>query len=116
MADSVRITWDGAAAKRQIHRGAARGVRRAAEAVMDDSLDVVPREDDELARSAALDVDDQEMVASVSYDTPYAARQHEQLRLRHDRGETSKYLERPLRAGARRTAETIAAEIRKETQ
>lgn len=116
MADDVRITWNGAQAKQQIRRGAARGVRRAGQDVLDASLRVVPREDDELAGSAALDVDDTDLVAAVSYDTPYAVRQHEALRLRHDRGETAKFLERPWRASQRTTAQTIAAEIRKETQ
>jgi hypothetical protein len=84
--------------------------------VLDASLRVVPREDEQLAGSAALDVDETDLVAAVSYDTPYAVRQHEVVRLRHDKGESAKYLERPWRASRRTTAETIAAEIRKETQ
>ncbi len=116
MAGDTQITWNGLLAKQRIRNGAARGLRVAGRGVLDASLDVVPREDDELAGSAVLDVDEKALVAAVSYDTPYAVRQHEVMRLRHDRGETAKYLERPWRASRRSTAETIAAEIRKETR
>lgn len=113
MADT-KITWHGPMAKAAIRRGAARGVLKAAQLVGEASQDVVPREDDDLARSMTVTSDD--LVAAVAYDTPYAVKQHENLRLRHDRGETGKYLERPLNKSRRQAAETIAAEIRKETR
>lgn len=114
MADDTRVTWNGAAAKAAIHRGLAAGVARVADDVGRASQRVVPRESDRLARSMRVTQDD--LVAAVSYDTPYAVRQHENLRLRHGRGQTGKYLENPLIAARRTAAQTIAAEVVRETE
>lgn len=40
------------------------------------------------------------IVANISFNTPYAAVQHEDRTLRHPRGGKAKYLEDPLRAFA----------------
>lgn len=113
MADGVQIRWDGLGAKAAVRRGARRGVERAAELVADRSLDVVPRETEHLARS--LEVSAEDLVAAVSYDTPYAVAQHERTRLHHARGETAKYLENPLNASRSDVSRVIAAEINRET-
>lgn len=114
MADGVRVEWSGPQAKAAVHRGLARGVRRVAEQVGEASQRVVPRESSRLAKSMAVSQDD--LVAAVSYDTPYAVKQHENLRLRHARGQTGKYLENPLHAAARTAAQVVAAEVAREAE
>ena len=46
-------------------------------------------------------------MAAVSYDTPYAIRQHEDLSYKHDAGRKAKYLEDPLNAAAKGPAKKI---------
>lgn len=96
MADDFKIDWQGSAVDSAMRVGATRGLTRAAEFVLSNSRLVVPIEDAILSRSGATSVDSTNLEASVSYDTPYAVRQHEDLSLRHDQGRTAKYLERPL--------------------
>jgi hypothetical protein len=53
------------------------------------------------------------MTSAVSYDTPYAVRQHEELSYRHDPGRTAKYLEGPLREEKDTILAIIAAQVRR---
>lgn len=49
----------------------------------------------------------------VSYDTVYAARQHEEVTWRHDPGRKAKYLGDPLRLNSERLKQHIADEVQK---
>jgi len=113
---TLTITWNGSAAKTAARRGAARGVGLAAEHVLAESRQVVPIDEATLSRSGVTGIDETSATASVSYDTPYAVRQHEDLTLCHDRGRTGKYLERPLLGTRRAQEQVIAAAVRRELQ
>lgn len=94
---------------------AGKAVGLAAEHVLGESTKVVPIEEGTLSRSGRTDVDTQgaTVVAAISYDTPYAVRQHEDMSYRHDPGRTAKYLEGPLRAEAGTVAKIVAAGVGK---
>jgi len=109
----ARLNWNGAAAMRGTRAGAVRGLRIAAEHVLTESRKVVPIEEATLERSGVATVDESQLKAAVSYDTPYAIRQHEELNYRHDPGRTAKYLERPLTEQADNVAAIIAAQLRR---
>lgn len=113
MTQRTRLNWNGAAALRGTRAGAVRGLRVAAEHVLTQSRKVVPIEEATLERSGVATVDESSLTAAVSYDTPYAVRQHEELNYRHDAGRTAKYLERPLTEEAANVAAIIAAELRR---
>ncbi|MFF7146046.1 minor capsid protein [Streptomyces sp. SID2888] len=113
MTARYRLTWNTAAAIRGTRAGALRGLRLAAEHVLERSRRLVPIEEGTLERSGVASVDEATMTAGVSYDTPYAVRQHEDLTLRHDNGRTAKYLEKPLREEGQTIREIIAAQLRR---
>ncbi|PVC91414.1 hypothetical protein DBP19_16470 [Streptomyces sp. CS090A] len=113
MTQRSRLRWNGAAAMRGTRSGAVRGLRIAAEHVLAESRKVVPIEEATLERSGVATVDETRLTAAVSYDTPYAVRQHEELNYRHDAGRTAKYLERPLTEQVDTVAEIIAAQLRR---
>lgn len=93
--------------------GAVRGLKLAAEHLLEVSRSLVPIEEGTLERSGVASVDERDLRAAVSYDTPYAVRQHEELTWRHDEGRQAKYLEDPMNGERRRMADIIAAEIRR---
>lgn len=113
MTQRARLSWNGEAALRGTRDGAARGLRLAAEHILARSRARVPIEEGTLERSGVATVDETELTAAVSYDTPYAVRQHEELDYRHDTGRTAKYLEDPLNEQADTVAELIAAQVRR---
>lgn len=56
----------------------------------------VPLDKGPLKASCAVDVADDGSSGTVSYDTPYAVRQHETTWYHHQRGRKAKYLEDPV--------------------
>lgn len=113
MTARARLNWNGAAALRGTRAGAVRGLRLAAEHVLERSRQRVPIEEGTLERSGVASVDETTLTAGVSYDTPYAIRQHEELNYRHDSGRSAKYLERTVTEESATVAEIIAAQVRR---
>jgi hypothetical protein len=96
-----------------MREGAARGLLLAAEHVLQVSNEVVPLDESELQRSGVASVDEPSLTAMVSYDTPYAVRQHEELTWRHAPGRTAKYLENSLNTAGPEVTAIIAAQVRR---
>ena len=101
----------------QIAAAAERAALLAAEHVLGEAVAVVPIEEGTLGRSGKATAETQAdaAVGAVSFATPYAVKQHEDLSLRHDQGREAKYLERPLTtaAGDGTIAAIAATEVRK---
>lgn len=80
-------------AGKDAHDGIVDGLLLGAEHILGVSRTRVPHEDGPLERSGAASVDATRERAAVSYDTPYAVAQHENLTYTHDAGRQAKYLE-----------------------
>lgn len=113
MTQQVRLDWHGARVREAEHAGAVKGLRKAAEHLLGESRQQVPLEEATLERSGTTSVDAGQLQAAVSYDTPYAVRQHEELTYRHDAGRKAKYLEDPFRDQMDTMRDLIAADIRR---
>lgn len=110
----TRVIWHGAEATAAERRGAARGLYLGAEHVLEEANRIVPIEEHTLQASGVASADEGALQAAVSYDTPYAVVQHEELDYQHDEGRQAKYLETPINdAGVRsKVEELIAREIK----
>lgn len=113
MAQSFHLSFNGAPAERAIREAAARGLLLAADHVLGEANAVVPLDEGPLQHSGTASVDESTLTAAVSYDTPYAVRQHEELDYRHAPGRQAKYLEQPLNANRGPVQRIIAAQIRR---
>ncbi|MGI5252775.1 hypothetical protein [Actinacidiphila glaucinigra] len=115
MTQRARLQWNGPQVLAQLRAAEVRGVQLATEHVLERSRDRVPIEEGTLERSGVASVDDEgdQVTGAVSYDQPYAVRQHEDMTLRHDQGRTAKYLEGPLLEEADQIQALIAAQIRR---
>jgi hypothetical protein len=107
------IRWDGSRVLAQVSAGGLQGVERACEHLLTESRKEVPLDEGTLERSGTVTLDRANMRGAVSYDTPYARRQHEDLSLRHAGGRKAKYLEDPLNAERATIAAIIAAAVRR---
>lgn len=92
---------------------ALKGLVLGGEYILKLSNDRVPIEEGTLERSGRVTDDGREEVA-VSYDTPYARRQHEDMSLHHDAGRSAKFLETAAHEAGHKVKEIIAAAVRKE--
>lgn len=59
------------------------------------SKEQVPLDQGPLKNSCYVDVNEDGSQGTVSYDTPYAVVQHENMQFQHQRGRKAKYLEDP---------------------
>src|SRR5690606_31559273 len=109
----VKVRWYGKPVSDKVRAAGIRGLRLAAEHVLEEANRTVPLEEGTLMRSGTVSVDEQRGEAAISYDTPYAIRQHEDLTLRHDPGRRAKWLEATLRERQRAVRDYIAGEIKK---
>lgn len=100
------------AAVDQINDGATKGVRLGAEHVLTEANMTVPHDEGTLERSGAVDSDD--LDAAVSYNTPYAVKQHEDMTLNHHGKGQAKWLENTLTGESQAVGEIIATAIRSE--
>lgn len=116
MTQSSTYTWKSAVAEKAIRSAVMLGLGKWAEYLLQESRAVVPLDEATLERSGVASVDEQALEGGVSYDTPYAVVQHENLEYRHAPGRTAKYLERPWFASQKIALQLVAKEIRKVTK
>ncbi|MER6171362.1 hypothetical protein [Streptosporangium sp. NPDC001681] len=95
----------------QIKRSAVLGLRKSAEAVLATARHNAPHESGDLERSGAPSVDASRLVAAVSFDTPYAVRQHEEMDYDHPKKGGAKYLEKALAEEAANVLKILAKHL-----
>lgn len=96
MADGFEIEWNGDEILAALKGASMEGLELAAEHLLRVSSDLAPHEEGDLARSGEVSKDETQQAVAVSYDRPYAVKQHEDMTLRHDEGKQAKYLETPM--------------------
>ncbi|WP_113705394.1 hypothetical protein [Nonomuraea lactucae] len=92
---------------------AARGLHQGAEHVLTMTGPKVPWQEGHLERSGTVSVDESELVGAISFDQPYAVRQHEELDFNHPVKGEAKFLETTLRDEAEAVKLIVAKHIRR---
>ncbi|MEU4234183.1 hypothetical protein AB0F17_58755 [Nonomuraea sp. NPDC026600] len=121
MAQRSTLRLDVGPIDKRMQAGAVKGLNVALEHLIQVSREQVPHEEGTLERSATpggegrggIAIDEENLIGAVSYDTPYAVIQHEDLTLKHDEGRKAKYLEDPANSEAAVMHELIVAQIRR---
>lgn len=93
MSLKIKVKWDDKKSRDLLARSTPRGLYAAGQVVARDSGQQVPLDTGDLLRSQAVTVDGQSV--TISYDTPYAIRWHEE-NANFQRGRKRKYLEDPI--------------------
>lgn len=105
------MSWQGAALwTNRGRRLASQGLQKALEHTLAKANALVPLEEGTLMRSGKVSVD--QLGGAISYDTPYAVRQHEELTWRHAPGRQAKYLEQPMRTEREEMLRLMAVPLR----
>lgn len=113
MKTTGNVDWDGLG--RRIEAAMPAAVFIAGEHLAGVSSELAPLEEGTLSRSADVTTEAAPGRASacVSYATPYAVIQHENLGFRHDPGRQAKYLEQPMGTEAGTLLRVMGAAMRK---
>lgn len=105
---SVNVEWNGDIVQAMLQANAAEALNHGAELLRGYSLPLAPIDRGPLRASAQVTPATRDnLTAHVSYDTPYAARQHEELDYHHEDGQ-AKFLEGPLESHRKDLTEAIA--------
>ena len=112
---SFHLTWRGDQVAASAHAAATRGLIKGAEHLRGVAQQLAPIDEGTLRNSAAITVQSAARVA-VSFNTPYAVKQHEEVGYRHPKGGQAKYLEEPLHTEADTIRAIAAAELRRSMQ
>lgn len=115
------MKWYDSKAKSIARNSALRAAHLVAEDVLTESQKQVPLAEGTLQRSGTIDDDFPNGRVVISYNTPYALKQHEDMRLRHPdptnpksaTGRKAKYLEGPLNMKKASGTKFIRAEVNK---
>jgi hypothetical protein len=110
------LTWNGDEVLAVLDEALMRGLQVGGEHILTESRKVAPLDEGTLERSGTVTPDPDKLQVIISYDTPYAVRQHEELDWRHAPGRTAKYLERPLTEEGPTALQLLAAEMRRATR
>lgn len=94
-----------------IRRAQIEGLELGGELVLDASNRLVPLEEGTLERSGRVTSNGKDTVA-ISYDTPYAVRQHEDMTLRHPNGRQAKFLEVAMHKSRAKVLAIVARKIK----
>jgi hypothetical protein len=107
---------DTAQARRRWRAAAERAVTRVGERILGEAQREAPIREGTLRASGELEVDSRpgEVVAVVSFNEVYAARQHEELDWEHPLGGKAKYLEDPLKRNGAALGQALHRELRRE--
>ena len=97
-----------------MREGAATGLTLATEAWLTEANLTVPHEEGTLERSGEASVDEAALRGAVSYDTPYAVVQHEDMTLQHTGKGEPKWLETTGNTMRPQLAQIIATAIKSE--
>lgn len=98
MIEVIRTSWTGGNLSAEVMKQAMKDMELGAEAILSKSVDIVPHDTGTLQRSGHVVVDKPHSAVYISFNTPYALRQHEDMEWPHEPGRTAKYLEKPFEA------------------
>lgn len=104
------LEWNGDQAARKITTGKTSAARQGAHLLRDEAVQRTPLETGTLRNSAKVTAGDGE--AAVSYNTPYAVKQHEEIGYAHKDGQ-AKFLETAMVDNRDKIAEAIATHLRR---
>lgn len=107
----MTLEWHGEAVAAAVRSQAEKGLFLAAEHVLNASNRIVPHETGALERSGIAQAEGDHAV--VSYNTVYAARQHEEVGWAHSEGRQAKYLESALNSNKETANMLVAAAVRR---
>lgn len=87
-------------------------LREVGEFILKESNQIAPFEDGELINSGRVVVDEENLSVQISYNTPYALVQHEDLELHHTNGRRARFLTSAAKDNQRRIREYLESGVK----
>ena len=115
----MKLKWEGEKVTGAVRQAARRALYEGAEVILKESKAIVPHASGSLERSGTVSPPMPADTIYISYNTPYARRQHEELNWRHpdptnpisSSGRSAKYLEIPFNKNKQKVIRNIGRAI-----
>lgn len=107
MAKYYNVNWFGDDVKKKVMTANEKAITLGLEFIKQESVKVAPKDTGMMEKSAQVKIAADGKTGYVSYDTPYAIKQHEELDYRHAEGRIAKYLELPLQQNSKKALEIM---------
>lgn len=106
----AELKWYGKEVEALVKKAALSGLHDGAEAILTEAIDETPLLSGTLHRSGTVTDVPTEDAVYISFNTPYAVRQHEDLTLRHKDGK-AKYLEDPYKRNKEKVINLVGSRV-----
>lgn len=107
------FNWKGLSVIKDVERYRQKGIMQAGEFLLDQSNKRVPKDEGTLQQSGSVYVTNGGADGAISYNTPYAVRQHESMHYNHPNGREAKFLENTMKNDGDKARDYVANEIKK---
>ena len=105
--------WRTKEAVKAAEEAALKALHTGGESILTEAIDETPIETGTLRRSGTVTTSKKEKAVYISFNTPYARRQHEELGYHHPRGGKAKYLEDPFNRNKKKVLQYAEKQIKK---
>ena len=107
--------FDKELAKEVVEKAALKGLRKLGEEILSEAQTLCPVDTGTLRRSGSVRASSADNTVKISFNTPYALRQHEEMSYNHPKGGQAKYLEQPFNSRVKEAQYYAEKEIAKAT-
>lgn len=112
---NVKCFFDKELAQEVVEKAAMKGLRKLGEVILKEAQDLCPVDYGKLRESGTVRASRKNKTVEISFNTPYALKQHEEMSYNHPNGGQAKYLEQPFNARVKEAQWYAEQEIGKAT-
>lgn len=110
---NVKCFFDRELANELVEKSAMKGLKKLAETILTDAKKLCPVDSGTLRQSGEVKASNKNKTVEISFNTPYALKQHEEMGYNHPKGGQAKYLEQPFNEKIKDAQSTVEFEIGK---
>ena len=93
---NVKCFFDKGLAQEVVEKAAMKGLRKLGEEILTEAKELCPVDSGTLRQSGSVRANSKNKTVEISFNTPYALKQHEEMSYNHPNGGQAKYLEQPF--------------------
>ena len=93
---NVKCFFDKELAQEVVEKAAMKGLRKLGEEILTEAKELCPVDSGTLRQSGSVRANSKNKTVEISFNTPYALKQHEEMSYNHPNGGQAKYLEQPF--------------------
>lgn len=112
MTNITKFTWRGKELQGKMLQQGMQGLLDAGELILDASNQKAPIDEGVMIGTGDVTADESTKSVVISYDSPYAIKQHEDTTLKHKNGREAKFLQSAVQENTQRVTDILASALK----